>query len=74
MHTQTHTYTDSLRVCVSMCGPVSNGNEEVLYVPQSCRTGASPSDALVSYPGHLSYPSAEMQTVYSTAPTEWFGQ
>ena len=25
--------------------PGNNGNEEVLYIPQSSRTGASPSDA-----------------------------
>ena len=34
-------------------GPKSNGNEEVLYIPQSSKTEASPSDGLVSYPGHL---------------------
>ena len=31
-------------------------------------------DCLVSYPGHFlreSYPSAEMQSVYSTAPADW---
>ena len=44
----------------------SNGNEEVLCIPQSSRiTGTSPSDYLVSYLGHLlgrgSYPFAEMQ-------------
>ena len=36
-------------------------------------TGASP-DCLVSYAGHLlgkSYPSAEMQSVYSIAPADW---
>ena len=36
--------------------------------------GASPSDGFVSYPGHLlgeSYTSAEMQSVYSTAPVDW---
>ena len=37
--------------------------------PQSSSiTGASPSDCLVSYPGHLlgeSYPSVDMQSVYS---------
>ena len=34
-------------------GPGSNGNEEVLWIPQSSSiTGASPSDCLVSYPGH----------------------
>ena len=34
-------------------GPRSNGNEEVLYFPQSSRTGASPSCSSVLYPGHL---------------------
>ena len=29
-------------------GPESNGTEEVLHIPQSSRTGASPSDGLVS--------------------------
>ena len=34
-------------------GPGSNGNEEVLHIPQSSSiTGTSPSDCLVSYPGH----------------------
>ena len=55
-------------------GPGSNGNEGVLYIPQSSRTGASPSDCLLSYLGHFwgeSYPFAEMQTVYSSAPADW---
>ena len=30
-----------------------NGNEEVLNIPQSSRTAASPSAGLVSYPGYL---------------------
>ena len=35
-------------------GPRSNGNEGVLHIPQSSSiTGTSPSDCLVSYPGHL---------------------
>ena len=37
-------------------------------------TGASPSDCLVSYPKHSlgeSYPSAEIQSVYSAAPANW---
>ena len=35
-------------------GPRSNGNEWVFHVPQSTNiTEASPSDCLVSYPGHL---------------------
>ena len=45
-------------------GPRSDGNEGVLNIPQSSSiTGVSPSDCLLSYPGHLlgeSYPSAEM--------------
>ena len=56
-------------------GPGSDGNEEVLRIPQSSSiAGTSPSDCLVSYPGHSlggSYPSAEVQSVYSTAPADW---
>ena len=55
-------------------GPESNGNEGVLYIPQISKVGALPSDCLMSYPGHSlgdSYPSAEMQSVYSTAPADW---
>ena len=34
-------------------GPGSNGNEGVFCIPQSLSiTGTSPSDCLVSYPGH----------------------
>ena len=34
-------------------GHGSNGNKRVLHIPQSSSiTGASPSDCLVSYPGH----------------------
>ena len=55
--------------------PESDGNKGVLHIPQSCNINeASSSDCLVSYPGHLlgeSYPSAEMQSVYSTAPANW---
>ena len=47
----------------------------VLCIPQSSSiTGASPSDCLVSYPEHSlkeSYPSAEMQLVYSAAQADW---
>ena len=50
--------------------------EGVLYIPQnSSITGTSPLDCLVSYPGHSlgggSYPFAELQSVYSTAPADW---
>ena len=51
----------------------SDGNEGVLYIPKSSKR-ASPSDSSMSYPEHLlgeSYPSAEMQLVYSTAPADW---
>ena len=54
----------------------SDGNEGILLILQSSSiTGASPSNCLVSYPGHLlgeeSYLSAEMQLVYSTALIHW---
>ena len=53
----------------------SNGNERMPHIPQSSRAGTSPSNCLVSYPGHLleggSYASAEIQSVYSTAPANW---
>ena len=57
-------------------GPGSDGNEGVLCILQSFSiTGTSSSDCLVSYPGLLSewgsYPSAEVQSVYSTAPADW---
>ena len=55
-------------------GTECDGNEGILGIPQSSSiTGASPSDRFVSYPGHSlgeSYPSAEMQSVYSTAPVD----
>ena len=51
----------------------SNGNELVLHTLLRWKTGASSSDVLVSYAGYslegeVSYPFAEMQSVYSTAP------
>ena len=57
-------------------GPGSNGNDGVLCIPQSLSiTGTSPLDCLVSYTGHSfvgeSYPSAEVQSVYATAPADW---
>ena len=57
--------------------PGSDGNEGVFRIPQSSSfTGTSLSDCLVLYPGHSlvgggwSYLSAEMQPIYSTAPTD----
>ena len=56
-------------------GPGSDGNKEVLHIPQSFSiSGASPSNCLVSYSGHFlgeSYPSAGMLSVYSAAPADW---
>ena len=52
----------------------SKGNEGVLHISQSFRIpGTSPSDCLVSYPGHslAGYPSADVKSVYSTAPATW---
>ena len=52
----------------SQSKPGNDENKEVLHIPQSSSiTGASPSDCLVSYPGHSleeSYPSAEIHSVY----------
>ena len=56
-------------------GPGKDDNGGVLHIPQSSSiNGASPSDYLVSYTGHLleeSYPSVEMKSMYSTAPADW---
>ena len=57
-------------------GPGSDGNERVLCILQiSSISGNSPLDCLVSYPGQSfsrgSYPSTEVQSVYSTAPADW---
>ena len=56
-------------------GPGSNGYEGVLHIPQSSSiTGTSSSDSLVSYPGYSLggglTPSAEVQSVYSSAPAD----
>ena len=62
----------------SQSGPGSDSSEGILRIPQrSGITGTSPSDCLMSYPRHSlrgvgeNYPSAEMQSVYSTAPAKW---
>ena len=52
-----------------------NGNKGILHIPQSSRTGASLSNDLMLYLGHMLrgrvLPFAEMQSVYSTAPADW---
>ena len=55
--------------------PGSDDNERVFRIAQSSGiTGASLSDCLVSYQEYTlgeSYASAEMQSMYLTAPAEW---
>ena len=57
--------TLSSAITPGQSGPGSDGNEEVLRIPQSSNiTGASASDSLVTYQGHAlvvagSYPSVE---------------
>ena len=67
--------TLSSAITQGQSGPGSNGNKEVLCIPQnSSITGASLLDYLLSYSGHTleeSYPSAGMQLMYSAAPTDW---
>ena len=51
-------------------GPESDGNEGVFRIPQiSSITGTTPSDFLMSYPGHSlrGYPSAQKQPVHYIA-------
>ena len=66
-----------LITAIRMCPPPSSAlpwNGIFGRVNRSKHNRASPSDCLVLYPGHLlvgSYPSAEMQSVYSTVPTDW---
>ena len=54
--------------------PGNDGNEGVLRIPQSSGISvATPSDCLLSYPGHSfgkSYPSAELQSLYSAASAD----
>ena len=48
--------------------------KRVLHITQISKVGASPSDGLMSYPGHSlreSYLSVEMQSVYSSSPADW---
>ena len=52
-----------------LSGPGSNGNERVLHIPQSSRTGASPSDAGHSL-GVESYLSDTVGVFYSPS---WLG-
>ena len=66
---------DPLRCCQTWSGWTwEQWREAVLHIPQNSRfTGVSLSDYLILYLGQLLwgfYPSAEMQSVYSTAPVD----
>ena len=70
--TQTVYYTTPVQ-----SGPGSNGNEGVLNIPQSSRTGVSSSNGLVSYPGDSlcagggDLPSLQiLLSTYSTPPQQ----
>ena len=60
---------------LSQSAPWHDVSKGILCIPQSSGiTAAYASDRLVLYPGHSlgkSYPSVEMQSVYSAAPTDW---
>ena len=59
--------------------PNINGNEKVLHNPQSSKTGTSPSDCLMSYPGHSlsltslqSYSQSIIQPQSAGLHKKWF--
>ena len=59
---------------ITQSGLGCNDNESVF--PRDSLTGVSPSDGLMTYQGPSlgkSYSSAEMQPVYTNAPTDWVG-
>ena len=55
--------------------PENDSNKGILRIPQSSSISeASPPDCFVSYPGNslrYSYPSAELESVYSAVPVDW---
>ena len=58
---------------LGQCGPESSGNEGVICIFLSSRTGASQANSLVPYKDtrwEESYPYAEMQSIYSTTPDD----
>ena len=56
---------------ISQSGPGSYGNEGVLYIYQSSRTGASMSDGLVLYPGvRRGLTPLQRCCLYSTTPAK----
>ena len=62
-------------MAILVCKQMSSNSFKILLTPQSSSiTEDSPSDCVVSYSGHSleeSYPSAEMQLVYSAVLVDW---
>ena len=64
----------SCAITPGQSGQGAIGNEDVFHVPQCYLIGALTFDVLMSYSGYKlgeSYPSAEMQSVYSSTPADW---
>ena len=77
LNSQTVLFDPQIGPYQSQSWPGSNGNEGVLSIFQISGITEDSPDCLKSYPRHLlqqgwgSYPSAELQFVYSTAPADW---
>ena len=65
--------TLSFATTPSQCEPGSEGYEKVPRIPQSSGITGVSSLGVISRTlvGGRSYPSAEMQSVYCTTPTDW---
>ena len=66
-----HSRTLSSATTLGQSGHGSNGNERIFHILQSSNTEAIPSNDLMSYSEHSSYSTAEMHSIYSTAPANW---
>ena len=55
-------------------GSGSDGNEEVLQIPQRSTAGTKKSDGLQYAYLERSYPSAELQSEHSTASADWVAE
>ena len=67
-----HRYWMLARTEATLCRSFKEGG--MMLKKHSGITGASPSECFLSYLGHSlgkSYPSAEMQSVYSTPTADW---
>ena len=67
-------WTPTGTITLNQNEPGSKGNKRVLHIPQNSRAETTLSNGLMSYLAHLLegvYPSAEMQSAYSTASADW---